>query len=1244
MNVPISRVFTVLQTSGSLMGIVFLLFANSASTFAVETSPIQWSFDSEAAMPMELRGEVIRDQAGPRPPTFPQFAAENTALRFDGAGFLTMNDPGTESVFDFTLGDTITLEAWVRIDKAPNGQQMYVVSKGRTGSAKYTTDNQNWALRVVAQEGIVRASFLFATPIERTKSDAHWHRWITDDGFAPGSEWHHIAVAYTFGDHKSIRSWIDGTPSDGKWDMGGPTDLAPVVDDDDVWIGSSRGGSSANSFRGWMDNVSIDRRMPTDEEMARRYDRVGGRQRVSNQPAIMPELGAIAEGSVQVSIAENFPSHVRWLLSNESEPESLLTFENDSFLLPRVPARFDDWGIRDAWKAPLLVRMAADVEIPAGNHRVLTRVRSLSRLWIDGELVSSTKAARSRGGNLVPIDPVPPPPVPGAKHLPFAQQETFVDLNLDANEQHNRRRVVLEWIVGGGNLRTESGEVVVAIQIASTGELLVLRPESNSPLPLTEVAIDAASKQIEQTLIAIEDVQRRTARQSRNAYWQSRHKAASDYVVQQTAATDKPTRRSIDEFITDKIREARSDSQQHDAQTTEFFHGEVLPLLRTQCFRCHGEKESGGLRLNSRDAVLASGESELPAVVPGDLDNSELITQVRDRAMPPTEDGLNNAQIEILERWVSLGAPWPTQPLTPEQTTLAPVIDDAAFLRRVSLDTIGVGPTADEVREFLADTDPNKRKRAIDRLLADNRFADHWVSMFMDLLAENPTLLNTSIGSTGPFRWFLHDALKDNVPYDRMVTELLLMRGDDAHGGSAGFAIAGENDAPMAAKAHIASSAFLGIELQCARCHDSPYHSTTQEDLYSLAAMLGRKPLAPPKSSRVPDAFFKNIGRESLIKVTLKPGVAVTPQWPFASTTGAADGPAIEKLLSSVDDTRERLAALITSPQNARFPRVIINHLWNRLIGAAFVQPVEDWEGRTPSHPELLAQLANDFVASGYDLKSIIRQIMSSQLYARQAIGKNRVAAADQRFFTAPDPRRLSAEQIVDSLLHASGRDMDVEEITFVHDGSLPMSNRLSLGRPQRAWEFAGLNNERDRPSLSMPRAQSVVDVLQAFGWTGTRQQPIATRETDPNVLQPGILANGTFTMSLTRAAAGAPLAELALAAATPTELVDELFLRLLGHYPSAEQRSAFVADLQIGFDDRRTPEAEVQWPEPDPPLPQSTWTNHLLPEANEIQVQWQERVQRGPPADPRLMPAWREVYEDMVWSLVNHREFVWMP
>ena len=141
--------------------------------------------------------------------------------------------------------------------------------------------------------------------------------------------------------------------------------------------------------------------------------------------------------------------------------------------------------------------------------------------------------------------------------------------------------------------------------------------------------------------------------------------------------------------------------------------------------------------------------------------------------MPPTDDGLPKQQIELLEQWVKDGAPWPAPPLAESEVALSPVVGDASFLRRVYLDTVGVPPTADEARAFLAGVNPDKRTRLIDQLLHDDRFADGWMSFWLDLLAENPTLLNQSMGSTGPFRWFLHDSLRDNKPLDRMVTEFI---------------------------------------------------------------------------------------------------------------------------------------------------------------------------------------------------------------------------------------------------------------------------------------------------------------------------------------------------------------------------------------------------------------------------------------------------------------------------------------
>ncbi|MGV3485179.1 MAG: DUF1553 domain-containing protein [Planctomycetaceae bacterium] len=1216
--------------------LAILLVLVSYTAAPATDSVVRWDFGSEETMPLTAHGNVARDQAGPRPPEFPDKSPDNTAVRVDGGAYLSMPDLGAGSEFDFESGDPITLEAWVNPSGIREGEPRYIIGKGRTNQPGFARDNQNWALRIVGGQGEAKVNFLFAT--KPSSGDKHWHRWTSEQGFPVNTGWHHVAITYRFGEPESIRGWVNGKPTAGRWDMGGPTAEPPVVDDDEVRIGTG--------FVGMLDEVAVHRAVLNDETLAKRFNRVGEERVVRMAPAIMPDMGPIPAGRVLFQLSENMPAADRWLYDSESWPAESTRWLGDAFLLSRIPVRYDDWGIRSSWRAPLLLRIAGDIELPAGDHRFLVRVRSLSRLWVDGELVAETKTVRSRGGNLEPVVPIPEPLVPGARLLPFPQQEAFTSFEIKASEQDGTRtaRVVLEVMVGGNGDRTESGEVCVAIQPNREGSLFVLRPDASSPLMLSDASVEPVLRQFESDMVAFEDETRRKAAASQDAFWQQRHELARETITPKEPPGIAPDAHPIDRFVADKISLAISQAAMTDDVTTAHFHNEVLPILRDQCFRCHGEKEQGGLRLNSREHVLKMGDSELPAVVPGDPDGSEMIARIRAHDMPPTEEGLSDQQISTLEKWVKDGAVWPNPPIDPAAVAEVPLVDDASFLRRAYLDTVGVGPSAEEASEFLTNTDPDKRSKLVERLLQDERYADHWVSFWMDLLAENPTLLNQSLNSTGPFRWFLYESLRDGKPLDRMVTELLLMRGSRDEGGSAGFAMAGENDSPMAAKGHIVASAFLGIELQCARCHDSPYHSTTQEDLFAVAAMLNRKSLAPPKTSRVPDAFFEGIGRESLIRVTLKPDVQVEPKWPFASFTGIQDGPHIDALMRDPQDSRERLAALITAPQNQRFAQVVVNHLWNRLLGAGMVQPVNDWEGKTPSHPELLQWLADQLATHDYDLRHVLQQIMTSQTYQRQAIGRNQQAAAEQRFFNAPDPRRLAGEQIVDSLFAASGRQMDTGELTFVHDGAEPITARQTLGIPQRAWMFAGLNNERDRPSLALPRAQPITDVLEAFGWTGTRQQPVMERETDPNLLQPGILANGTLSMSLTRVANQSQLAELALEASSAESLLDSLFLRFLARYPGEQERAELLPALMQGFPSRVVPADQVQRPPVLPALPQVTWSNHLMPEANEIQEEWQRRVLRGPAVDPRLQPEWREVYEDIVWSLVNHREFAWVP
>lgn len=704
----------------------------------------------------------------------------------------------------------------------------------------------------------------------------------------------------------------------------------------------------------------------------------------------------------------------------------------------------------------------------------------------------------------------------------------------------------------------------------------------------------------------------------------------------------------MDAFLDAKIEAALAASAA-PAGESAVFEREIRPLLQETCFRCHGDKEKGGLKLDSREAALRGGDSEIPSIVPGDPASSELLVRLRsddeDLVMPPTGKRLTESQIASVETWIRDGALWPAPRLAPEKLAKTATIGDPAFLRRIHLDLVGVPPTAAEARTFLDDSAPDKRVRLIDRLLADPRRADHRMSDWLDLLAENPTLINPSLNSTGPFRWFLLDALRDDKPLDRMITELVMMRGDVGHGGSAGFGLAAENDSPFAAKGHIVAGAFLGIELQCARCHDSPYHSTTQRDLYALAAMLRRQPVTVPETSRVPAGFFEKKGRESLIRVTLRPDESIAPLWPFAEATGAVDGPGIDRLVEKADDSRERFAALVTAPENRRFPQVVVNRVWKQLMGAGFVEPAHDSEGRDASHPDLLDWLAKEFVSHDYDIDHVVRLVVTSSAYQREAATVELATLPpEERFFHVPGRRRLTAEEIVDSLHAAAGREIDSEELTFVYDGRHALARRQTLGVPRRAWMFASLNNERDRPSLALPRAQSSVDVLKAFGWDGSRQKPIYERSTDPNILQPGILANGTLVQALSRAAHRSELADLAVASPSPDRLLEDLFLRFLCRPPLDSERDVLLPSLAEGFADRLVPPGQQTPPAEPAPLPLATSLNHVSPEANSVQIEVERRVQQGPAPDPRLKTAWREVYEDLVWGLINDPEFVWVP
>ncbi|HEY2410660.1 MAG TPA: LamG domain-containing protein, partial [Pirellulaceae bacterium] len=254
-----------------------------------------WRFEDDKAVadvggspvsPQKITAGIKFSQAGPKRDKFPLFEKANRAAVFEKPASIRYDDPnkddpdkddpdkddpGEQSVFDFAAGDAITLEAWVNPTKIASGQQIYIVGKGRTGNKGFPADNQNWALRLVGKDGGCRISFLFRDADNRPSEQNDWHRWTSDAGFAAGSGWHYVAVTYKFGSGDSVRGYVDGRATKGTWDYGGKTDEAPVVDGDQVWIGSASGGNASNSFVGGMDEVAIYRAALPAERIAARW-------------------------------------------------------------------------------------------------------------------------------------------------------------------------------------------------------------------------------------------------------------------------------------------------------------------------------------------------------------------------------------------------------------------------------------------------------------------------------------------------------------------------------------------------------------------------------------------------------------------------------------------------------------------------------------------------------------------------------------------------------------------------------------------------------------------------------------------------------------------------------------------------------------------------------------------------------------------------------------------------------------
>lgn len=509
-----------------------------------------------------------------------------------------------------------------------------------------------------------------------------------------------------------------------------------------------------------------------------------------------------------------------------------------------------------------------------------------------------------------------------------------------------------------------------------------------------------------------------------------------------------------------------------------FFEEKIRPVLAQNCYTCHSARATklkGALSLDTRESALKGGKSGV-AIVPGNPDASPLMKAIRrsdpDTAMPPDDkDKLPPDTIANIEKWIKAGAPFPESgpladargsalkpwwetiadaKLRPSSETIAAVVDfyinaklkeasvtpanaarDANFIRRVTLDLTGRIPTPAEVRQYESSTEADKKLHLVDCLMASPAFLRHQV-------AELDWMLMDGKGSSAPappaFRDYLARALKENRGWDDIFRDVMSADAKNpATKGCEQFLKTRVQDQDRMTSD--VSVRFFGVNISCAQCHNHPHvPAWTQDHYYGMKSFFSRtfdagefvgekeygyvsfKPLKSEQTRRAPLLFLD--------------GQTITePEATEPNDVGKkAEREALEAMKKKKEpppppkfSRRAKLVEAGLAPgREGFFARAIVNQTWARFFGQGLVMPVDQMHGQNkPSHPELLAWLARDFVRQKYDLRALVRGLVLSDTYARdsQWSGTER---PDARLFAVAAPRALTPQQFGTSLVVAS--------------------------------------------------------------------------------------------------------------------------------------------------------------------------------------------------------------------------------
>lgn len=401
---------------------------------------------------------------------------------------------------------------------------------------------------------------------------------------------------------------------------------------------------------------------------------------------------------------------------------------------------------------------------------------------------------------------------------------------------------------------------------------------------------------------------------------------------------------------------------------------------------------------------------------------------------------------------------------------------DEEFLRRVYLDLIGVQPKPDEIRAFVADKDAGKRDRLVDVLFKRPEFIDHWSLKWGDLLQNSRNTVSSP--SVFVFREWLRGAVASNLPLDELARKLLVARGgivDDP--ASVFFAISKDTNETVERVTQV----FCGVRMLCARCHTHPLENWTQADYYGLASFFNQV------TTRV-DGRFPQPPNTKLVQVNLAAGSATNPRTARPQPPRYLGGKDLP--LSTTEDRREAYARWLTDPANSFFARGLVNRFWSYFFHRGIIEPVDDIRSTNPPiNPELLDALTRDFVAHKFDVRHLMRRIVTSATYQRSSV-PNESNRYDEQNFSHAIPRRVPAEALLDSLVQATGVPENIGgapagfRAAQLPDGNVTSDFLRLFGKPQRmdACECERDNGSNMLQALHFINGKSILGRVQNPG------------------------------------------------------------------------------------------------------------------------------------------------------------------